>query len=302
MSDFSRNEINMKDFFSNLKRQWKLPLAIVIGFLIIGIGYQGTKHDIYVSSALLKVEKNEDSSLLGNLNSSLGALSQFTGGLGSSESQENYVVELISSRVLLDRILEKNDLVPELISAKGFNYKTQEIVFNKFFNSEDRQWQFNSEKDKQDALTFERIFEDDYLDKIFVRLNRQTNFVEVSFQHPSPIFAQQFLDLMITELDNLARNDALEEAEKSLQYLELRLLEATQSDLRSSIASLIEAQLKIIMYANTKEAYLVKFIDKPNLPYKAEYPNRVLIILVSLILGIVTASISALARKRFFND
>ncbi len=302
MSDFSRNEINMKDFFSNLKRQWKLPLAIVIGFLIIGIGYQGTKHDIYVSSALLKVEKNEDSSLLGNLNSSLGALSQFTGGLGSSESQENYVVELISSRVLLDRILEKNDLVPELISAKGFNYKTQEIVFNKFFNSEDRQWQFNSEKDKQDALTFERIFEDDYLDKIFVRLNRQTNFVEVSFQHPSPIFAQQFLDLMITELDNLARNDALEEAEKSLRYLELRLLEATQSDLRSSIASLIEAQLKIIMYANTKEAYLVKFIDKPNLPYKAEYPNRVLIILVSLILGIVTASISALARKRFFND
>lgn len=302
MSDFSRNEINMKDFFSNLKRQWKLPLAIVIGFLIIGIGYQGTKHDIYVSSALLKVEKNEDSSLLGNLNSSLGALSQFTGGLGSSESQENYVVELISSRVLLDRILEKNDLVPELISAKGFNYKTQEIVFNKFFNSEDRQWQFNSEKDKQDALTFERIFEDNYLDKIFVRLNRQTNFVEVSFQHPSPIFAQQFLDLMITELDNLARNDALEEAEKSLQYLELRLLEATQSDLRSSIASLIEAQLKIIMYANTKEAYLVKFIDKPNLPYKAEYPNRVLIILVSLILGIVTASISALARKRFFND
>tara|TARA_B100001989_G_C24540969_1_gene467540 strand:+ start:782 stop:1690 length:909 start_codon:yes stop_codon:yes gene_type:complete len=302
MSDFSRNEINLKDFFSNLKRQWKLPLAIVIGFLIIGIGYQGTKHDIYVSSALLKVEKNEDSSLLGNLNSSLGALSQFTGGLGSSESQENYVVELISSRVLLDRILEKNDLVPELISAKGFNYKTQEIVFNKFFNSEDRQWQFNSEKDKQDALTFERIFEDNYLDKIFVRLNRQTNFVEVSFQHPSPIFAQQFLDLMITELDNLARNDALEEAEKSLQYLELRLLEATQSDLRSSIASLIEAQLKIIMYANTKEAYLVKFIDKPNLPYKAEYPNRVLIILVSLILGIVTASISALARKRFFND
>ncbi len=302
MSDFSRNEINMKDFFSNLKRQWKLPLAIVIGFLIIGIGYQGTKHDIYVSSALLKVEKNEDSSLLGNLNSSLGALSQFTGGLGSSESQENYVVELISSRVLLDRILEKNDLVPELISAKGFNYKTQEIVFNKFFNSEDRQWQFNSEKDKQDALTFERIFEDNYLDKIFVRLNRQTNFVEVSFQHPSPIFAQQFLDLMITELDNLARNDALEEAEKSLQYLELRLLEATQSDLRSSIASLIEAQLKIIMYANTKETYLVKFIDKPNLPYKAEYPNRVLIILVSLILGIVTASISALARKRFFND
>ena len=132
MSDFSRNEINIKDFFSNLKRQWKLPLAIVIGFLIIGIGYQGIKHDIYVSSALLKVEKNEDSSLLGNLNSSLGALSQFTGGLGSSESQENYVVELISSRVLLDRILEKNDLVPELISAKGFNYKTQEIVFNKF--------------------------------------------------------------------------------------------------------------------------------------------------------------------------
>ena len=181
MSDFSRNEINMKDFFSSLKRQWKLPLAIVIGFLIIGIGYQGTKHDIYVSSALLKVEKNEESSLLGNLNSSLGALSQFTGGLGSSESQENYVVELISSRVLLDRILEKNDLVPELISAKGFNYKTQEIVFNKFFNSLDRQWQFNSEKDKQDALTFERIFEDNYLDKIFVRLNRQTNFVEVSF-------------------------------------------------------------------------------------------------------------------------
>lgn len=302
MSDFSTKEISFKEFFEDLKKNWKLPVALIVGFLFIGIGYQGTKHDIYKSSALLKIEKGEDSSLLGNLNSSLGALSQFTGGFGGSESQENYVVELIASRVLLDAILEKNDLVPELVSAKGFNSKTKQITFDKFFNPQKREWQFNSAKDEQDALIFERIYKDKYLENIFVRLNRQTNFVEVSFSHSSPIFAQYFLNLMLSELDDLARNDALEEAEKSLEYLELRLEEATQSDLRSSISALIEAQLKIIMYANTKEAYLIKFIDRPNLPYEADSPNRILIILASLILGIIAALTASLARKQFFND
>ncbi len=302
MSNFSTNEISIKELFEDLKKHWRFPLAILLGFLFIGIGYQATIHEIYKSSALLKIEKSEDSSLLRNLNSSLGALTQFTGGLGNSESQENYVVELISSRTLLDTILEKNDLVPELVSAKGFKPKTKEIIFDKFFNSQNREWQFNSTEDKEDALIFEKIYKEKYLENIFVRLNRQTNFVEVSFSHPSPIFAQQFLSLLISELDDLARKDALEEAEKSLQYLEFRLEEATQSDLRSSISALIEAQLKIIMYANTKEAYLVKFIDKPNLPYEADSPNRILIILVSLILGIISSSTAILVRRKFFND
>lgn len=301
MSNYLAEELSVKELYQDLKIHWKMPLAIVLSFLLVGIGYQGIKYDVYKSSALLKIEKKEDSSLLGNLNSSLGALSQFTGGLGGSASQENYVVELISSRVLLDAILEKNDIVPELAAAKGFNSKTKEIIFDNTFNAQNRKWQFGNEADKQEALIFEKIYKKKYLENIFVRLNRQTNFVEVSFNHPSPVFAQHFLNVLLSELDDLARKDALEEAERSLNYLESRLEETTQSDLRSSISTLIEAQLRIIMYANTKEAYLVKFIDSPNLPYEAESPNRILIILVSTILGIISCSIAILARKKFFN-
>ncbi len=297
-----QDEIRMKDFFKDFRRRWKLPSIIILLFLFLGVAYQFTKHDSYTSSAKLKIEKDDDSSILGNLNSSLGALGQLTGGLGGSGSQENYVVELIGSRVLLESILTKNDLLPELVSAKGFNETTEEIIFNKYFDSEKKEWSFNSKKDEDETLLFEKIYIEKYLENIFVRLNRQTNFVEVSFSHPSPIFAQQFLNLLLSELDDLARNDALEDAEKSVMYLEKRLNEATQSDLRSSISSLIEAQLKIIMYATTKEAYLIKYIDKPNLPYEASSPNRILIILVSLIIGFIAASMAVLIRTKFFDD
>lgn len=295
-------EIDIKQIYDSFKSDWKILLSIIIFFIIIGFSYQALKFDQYKSVAKLQIEQSNNSSILNNLNNSLGALSQFTGSLGGSERQENYVVEMLGSRILFESVISNGSLLPELVAAKGYDKETKEIIYNKNYNANEKEWSFDSDEDKKERLLFEKVFEKDYLSRLFVRLNRQTNFIEISFVHPSPEFAQKFLGIVISELDDLSRREALNTAEKSISYLERKLNESTQADLRTSIISLIEAQLKVIMYANTKEEYLIKFIDKPNLSYESDSPNRLLIMILSFIVGFIVSFCTLLVRVKMNHD
>ena len=62
-----------------------------------------------------------------------------------------------------------------------------------------------------------------------------------------------FLNLIITEVNNLLRDKDLEEADAALTYLYEQLDGVTQSDIRLSIATLIENQLRTEMFANIRQ-------------------------------------------------
>ena len=103
------------------------------------------------------------------------------------------------------------------------------------------------------------------------------------------IFAKEFLDLLINELNNISKTKDLRESETALIYLEEQLLLNSQKDIRTSINQLIASQLNSKMLANVKDDYVLRSIEPPHMPEYKHSPDRLLICIFGFILGLFLA-------------
>ena len=104
------------------------------------------------------------------------------------------------------------------------------------------------------------------------------------------------LDIVIKELNDFARQRDLDEANKSLDYLYGKLDETFQDNVKLSISSLIEAQLKKQTLAKVKQDYLVEPLDSPFLPEERYSPNRRQILTYGILIGLILGIIYILMR------
>ena len=89
--------------------------------------------------------------------------------------------------------------------------------------------------------------------------------------HNSPVFAKEFLDLIINEANSLKRDKDILTSEKAIKYLQEQLAVTPQASIKGSINSLIEAQLKTRMMANIHEDYALIAIEPPFIPERRYY-------------------------------
>ena len=113
----------------------------------------------------------------------------------------------------------------------------------------------------------------------------KAGFVYISIKHQSPLFAADFLSLIISEVNNLTRQRDLLESESSLEYLYTQLEETKVSDIRLAINQLIESQLKTTMLANVREHYLLQPLDTAYIPEIKTSPQRINMSLLSALAG-----------------
>jgi capsular polysaccharide biosynthesis protein len=100
-------------------------------------------------------------------------------------------------------------------------------------------------------------------------------------------------------VNQIKRQEDIKTSTQALNYLENQLEITNKKDIKDSINLLIEEQLKIQMLANLNEYYFVKPIDQAFLPEVPSSPNRFLIIMLGIILGIFS-SILAIFFKLYF--
>ena len=79
----------------------------------------------------------------------------------------------------------------------------------------------------------------------------------------------------------------MEEAARSLSYLNSALKDTLEIGTKSSITTLIEAQLKIQMLTKVRENYILRPIDKPYLPERKAAPSRLKFVALSTIFGFI---------------
>ena len=117
----------------------------------------------------------------------------------------------------------------------------------------------------------------------------------LSVTHISPEFSYTFLSLLIKEVNNVTRQKAIAQSEKSLDYLYQQLSQTTQFDIELSVHQLIESQLNTQMLATVRPEYLVQIFDSPFIPVKKSGPNRRYTVLVYFFASIFIAIVGVLA-------
>lgn len=270
--DFSE-DLDLTQIRNFLQLNKKFILYFVsIGTFLFAI-YAFSLPDQFKSSAVLKV--NSDSSSSQNIQQYQGIASLIGIDVSSNSgvSKSNLAIEILSSKSFIKHLLSLDDFSNQIINAVGFDTKTNKILYK------------NSNSTENDFLKVHEVYFNEMLE---ISLDKK-NFIKVSITHVSPIFSKTFLELMIKELNNLVKNQDMNEASSSLNYLKQLLPNTKDKELKNSIADLMKNNLKIMTLTNIKDDYILEYVDEPFLPREKDSPFRILIIIIGFFVSFFSA-------------
>ena len=142
-------------------------------------------------------------------------------------------------------------------------------------------WEVKSVDDVT-IYNFERLYRD-YLGGLTVEIDRSTGFLKLSYEHRSPEFAKLFLEMIVVEINELFREEELNEAERAIAYLQNQYSSISKTEVKNSLNQLLKSKLESRMLANINKDFLLKYIATPNLPEEKTRPNHLLISLLGAI-------------------
>ena len=101
-----------------------------------------------------------------------------------------------------------------------------------------------------------------FIEQVDVSMDKKSGYLKISFEHFSPNFSYNFVNLIINELNIVTREKDISESQAALDYLLNQLSSTEVANVRNSISLLINNQLEKLMLANVKEDYLISTIDE----------------------------------------
>jgi LPS O-antigen subunit length determinant protein (WzzB/FepE family) len=132
--------------------------------------------------------------------------------------------------------------------------------------------------------------------------DKKTGLVSITIEHISPIFAKDFLALVIREANSLNREIDIDNSTKALSYLKTELSQTSLVEIKKSINQLIEAQLETRMMASVHDEYSLISLEPPFIPEEKSRPSRSLIVILATMLGGMLSVMSVLVRHYVFRQ
>tara|TARA_B100000401_G_scaffold437247_1_gene382396 strand:+ start:1007 stop:1903 length:897 start_codon:yes stop_codon:yes gene_type:complete len=276
-------------FVTELQTRLISSLLIVILITFSALALALYLDDQYKSQALLK--HSEDSLNNGFAPSSpiggIAALGGINLGQGSIDPID-YSIEVIKSREFLSHLLKIGLVKANLVAIDYYDPKKQKIFYDtRIYDLQNNKWQDELKKFKKVEPNVLEVHKKYYLENLTLTKNRTTGFLLITFQHESPIFAKEFIDLIIEEFNKIERREDLDESQKKMAFLMQRNSETLNQEVKQAVSQLMENELKKIAYSSTKIDYMLEVIDPAYLPNKADFPSRLIIIALALMLSIL---------------
>ena len=262
-------------------RQKTLIAGIAATFLVVSALYVFLATPWYKAEVLLVPAEERSTQMisgdLGGLASLAGLAGISVGGSGNVES-----IAVLRSRDFARSFIEDYELMTVLLADD--------------WDAEAGQWK---ESDPEDWPDIRDAIE--YFDENVRRVSEDpiTSLVTFSIEWTEPEVAAEWANLLVKRLNENMRQRALAEAEINVEYLRNELSETDVVTLKESVIGLLEAELQKLMLARGNEEFAFKVIDAAQVPKDIERPQRLIIIAVAVILGVVFGVFIVLIRHVF---
>ena len=299
------DEIDLKELFNVLWTAKKLIIQITAIFAIGSVVYSLSLNNHYKSESLLLARSSSENQGLSKY-SNLAAMAGIS--LPSSGTDKAaQTIELIKSRKFVKHLLTFENILPSILAAKSYNNSTQELLFNqKLYESETKTWK-NKPKNNRTMIpsyleAHKAYIGIDMPGMLSIAQNKKTGFISISIEHLSPVFAKDFLELIIRESNELLRKKDMEESKQGLEYLTSELSKTPFVEIKESINALIEVQLETQMLAQINQDYILIEIEPPFIPEQKSKPSRTFICVLGTMLGGMLSVLIVLIRHYFFDE
>ena len=293
-------EIDLMEIFRTLLSKKLFIILVTSLFAFSSVYYALSLPDKYTSSILVKL--TEESSKpqiagLGGLASLAGLNIPSGGGDKSSEA-----IAILKSKSFLKHLLEFPLIKQNIFAAKGFNENTKKVIYDPLiFNEEKKLWVrevIGSQNKEPSFIEVYSLLHDD----LIIKQDQNTRFIYMSYEHVSPVFAYNLINLLLEELNEVTRVSAIETSSNSLTYLYNELAKTNEKDIRSTINDMIKNQLNVQMLTNVNNDFLLTPIDPAYIPEKKSSPQRSLICILGTIFGLFISILVTLIKHYFYKE
>ena len=285
--EVEKQELDIKEIFEVLKKKWKPIFLASTIFFMFSIFYSLSLTNIYTSSSVVVLSQDNDS---GNLPGIYSNYSSLAGSFGIdvpnfSKGKNSYVVETrLKSKDFFKHLLNIENTMLNLMAAQAYNYEEGKFIYDgDIFDSKTKKW-VDGAPSFMDAYRF-------FNSSLYINNDKIKGYMVLSFDHKSPKFSADFLDLIVKEYNELSRDNDLQESKKALEYLKLKMSLENSLEIKETISELMQNQIEVQMLAEIRQGYILDFADKPFIPDIKSYPRRSLIVISLTAIGLLLTSI-----------
>jgi uncharacterized protein involved in exopolysaccharide biosynthesis len=265
-------------YWKILVEQRKLIGLITAGTTLIALVIAFVLPPVYRAEVLLAPVTEEKSEGLGALAGQFGDLAALAGvNLGTRKDKTAEYVAALKSRALSVSFIKEANVMPVLYSGK--------------WDEEKRAW-----KNPGDAPTEWKTFELWDKDIRSVTQDKRTGLVTLAIEWEDPALAAKWANALVSHVNARLRAEAVDEADRSIAYLEKQLAQTSSVEVQQAIYRLIESQTKKKMIASTRAEYAFTTIDPAVMPERRVSPQRLLLTVVGLMFGVVFGAFAAFFR------
>ncbi len=299
-NQMSDGEIDLKELFLVIwKGKWLIMLLTTL-FAGGGIFYVKSQPNTYTSAVLLAPAQDEGSSGLGGQLGGLAALAGVNIGSGSGGADlKAQALAVLQSRIFTGAFISENNLLAPLMASKKWvpelkvwdqekqkwnEAPAKHILDADLYDEKNQQWLADEETNKSLKPTMWEANKE-FKAIVAVSEDKENGMVTLSITHHSPIIAQQWVELLVVELNDWMKNDKLTETEKNIGYLRKQLEQTAIAEVRTLFFKMIEEQYKNKMLAEVQAEYVFKTIDPAVIPEEKAGPKRALICVLATLLG-----------------
>ena len=269
--------------------QKKILIVIVTSLFTLGAAlYAINSPNIYKSEVLLApADTDKSGGGLGALAGQLGGLASMAGISIGDDGDESVkmAIEVIKSREFISEFIQRHKVLPELMAVESWNMTDNTLNYDEddYLISESK-WvrdvalPFKAEPSMQEAYKeFNKIMS--------VTLAKDSGMVTIAIEHVSPYIAQSWATWLVEDINTEMKSRDVLEAKRSTEFLNKQIAETTVAGIRAILFKLIEEQAKTILFAEVRDEYIFKTIDKAIVPEEKFKPKRLLICILGFVLG-----------------
>jgi uncharacterized protein involved in exopolysaccharide biosynthesis len=216
---------------------------------------------------------------LGSAVSQLGGIASLGLTMGGGGGQKAESIATLESEALTEQYIRENNLLP--------------ILFPKNWDAKLEKWK-EPDPSKVPTIWLGNL----YFNKVVrtVKETPRTGLVTLTITWTDAKLAAQWANGLVRMANDYLREKAIKESDRNIAYLNEQVTKTSVVELRSSIYSLMNAEIKKEMLARGSEEFALKVIDPAVAPEKKSSPQRVLWVLAGFCMGLLISSAYLMAR------
>jgi uncharacterized protein involved in exopolysaccharide biosynthesis len=281
-------EISLRELWDTAWSGKWLIIGLSVLAAALGTAYALLATPIYRADVLMLPAEGDVTGSGSSLLNQFGGLASLAGvQLPSVGGNKAEAIALMKSRAFTDAFIQENALQP--------------VLFADEWDAQTHQWKVSSDGKHP---TLRRAFKLWDTKIRSVQEDKKTGLVTLTIEWTDREQAAKWARQLVDRLNAVMRERAIEDAERSMRYLNKELEGTNIVGVQQAIYRLIEQQLKAVMLANARQEYAFKIIDPAVVPDEDQRvsPKRKIIVLLSGLAGGLLGVLIVFMRRALLQD